>query len=188
MHFAGDAMATEFRLLKAHSQTTVGPVGTFVAAEAFKTGGTIAGRTLSAIGLNFAEYFLRIVESDVPEGRLSAWTLLYTAGDKSLMEALGQDAIIVPALVYIHRIMEMSDEGGGHTDWRSNFAYVRSPIDQKLWAVHWTVNYVNEWSIGAVYVPHPDLDWRSGSRLFSNRGVPDDALVGGSHDHPIIAR
>jgi hypothetical protein len=65
--------------------------------------------------------------------------------------------------------METGDQGLGDTDGRSNFAFVRSPIDQRLWVVHWTVNYGNEWVIGAVYVPHPDLDWPSGSRLFSLR-------------------
>jgi hypothetical protein len=68
--------------------------------------------------------------------------------------------------------MEMGEEGPGHTDWRSNFAYVRSPIDGRLWAVHWSVNYENEWAIGAVYVPHSHLDWHSDSRLFSSVVIP----------------
>jgi hypothetical protein len=63
--------------------------------------------------------------------------------------------------------MEMGEQGPSHVDWRSNFAYVRAPIDRRLWAVHWNVNHAGDWIIGAVYVPHPHLDyWRSDSRLF----------------------
>jgi hypothetical protein len=81
-------------------------------------------------------------------------------------------------------MMQMAERGAGHTDWRSNFAYLRSPIDQRLWAVHWTVNYANEWNIGAVYVPHADLDWRSGTRLFTRAREPQHVLVRGSDVHP----
>ena len=63
--------------------------------------------------------------------------------------------------------MAMGTEGASHTDWRSNFAYMRSPVDRRLWAVHWTVNYAGEWNIGTVSVPHEHLDWRAGSRLFA---------------------
>jgi len=73
--------------------------------------------------------------------------------------------------------MELGNKGPSHLDWRSNFAYMRSPVDGRMWAVHWTVNYANEWNFGAVYVPHSELDWRSGSRLFSDAGerVPQNA-------------
>jgi hypothetical protein len=49
-----------------------------------------------------------------------------------------------------------------------------------LWAVHWTVNHANEWIIGAVYVPHPELDWPAGSRLFTSGRERQDVLLGGS--------
>jgi hypothetical protein len=105
-------------------------------------------------------------------------------GDKSLVKNLGgEQEAALSFLAYIHRLMEMGEAGPGHTDWRSNIAYVRSPIDKRLWAVHWTVNYANEWTIGAVYIPHPELDWRSGSRLFGNGRAPE-VLVRGSQVHP----
>ena len=63
--------------------------------------------------------------------------------------------------------MEMGDNGPSDTDGRGNFAYVRSPIDGRLWAVHWTVSQPGEWIIGAVYVPHPHIDWRAGSRVLT---------------------
>jgi hypothetical protein len=43
------------------------------------------------------------------------------------------------------------------------------------------VNYANEWNIGAVYVPHEALDWRSGSRVFTKGGEPEKTFVGESH-------
>jgi len=175
MLFVANAAGSEFRLLEPHSQTRVGRIDTFVAADAFKVGTRIGGRTLSAIGLNFTQHFLGVVEMDVPAASLAGWSLRYTTGDRSLFKVLGgEQEAVVPFLAYIYRIMEMAEEGPGHIDWRSNFAYVRSPVDQRLWAVHWSVNYANEWTIGAVTVPHPDLDWRAGSRLFSRRTPPGE--------------
>lgn len=164
------AAGGELKLLDPHSETKMGPVKKFVAADAFKVGSRIGGRTLNAVGWNFAEHFIRTVEESVPEASLAAWTLLYTASDKSLVEALGGEAkAALQFLSYIHLLMDAGEGGPCHLDWQSNFAYLRSPIDRRLWAVHWNINHTNEWSIGAVYVPHPDLDWRSGSRLFGGR-------------------
>jgi hypothetical protein len=93
--------------------------------------------------------------------------------DASLMQRLGgKEQAAVPFIAYSHRLMETGETGPGHTDWRSNFAYVRSPVDGRPWAVHWNVNYANEWNIGAVYVPHPHLDWRSDSRVVTLRPDP----------------
>jgi hypothetical protein len=166
---AAHPAGAEFKLLESVKETRIGSIEKFVAAEAFRIGSRIGGRTLSAIGLNFTQHFLGIVETGVPAISLSGWTLRYTTGDKSLIKALGgEHEAAVPYLAYVHRLMEMGEEGGGHTDWRSNFAYLRSSIDGRLWAVHWSVNYANEWTIGAVHVPHSHLDWRSGSRLFGS--------------------
>jgi hypothetical protein len=161
------SVGREFKLLDLHSETRVEGIQKFVAADAFKVGNKIGGRTLSAVGWGFAEHFLGVVEEDAPAATLKGWNLLYTAGDKSLIEVLaGEDKAAVLFLAYIYSVMAMGESGPCHLDWRSNFAYVRSPIDRRLWAVHWNNNYTNEWNIGAVYVPHVHLDWRSGSRLF----------------------
>jgi hypothetical protein len=150
--------------------TEIGRIEKFVAAEAFTVGNRIGGRTLSAVGWNFTAHFLGVVETNVPPVALRGWELRYTTGDGSLINAVGGERnAVLPFLAYVHRVMEMGDAGVGHTDWRSNFAYMRSPVDQRLWAVHWTVNYANEWNIGAVQVPHEALDWRAGSRLFARR-------------------
>lgn len=101
-----------------------------------------------------------------PAGALKAWTLLLTASNAALIEPLdGEQAAVVPFLSYVHPIMQMAEAGPGHVDGRSNSAYLRSTAGQRLWAVHWSTNYADAWSIGAVYVPHPLLDWPSGSRL-----------------------
>lgn len=170
--FVAGVARGEFKLLEPHSETRVPRIETFVAAEAFKIGSTIGNHTLSAVGLNFAEHFLGLVETNVPEGKLNAWTLLYTSGDKSLFDASGGEKGVVRYIAHIHQLMELGEKGPSHSDWRSNFAYVRSPVDHRLWAVHWSVNYSNEWNIGAVYVPNPAMDWRSGSRLFSDQAAP----------------
>ena len=157
-----------FKLLQPHSQTKVERIDKFVAADAFKEGNRIGGRTLNAIGLNFREHFLGVVEQNVPEATLKGWTLLYDADDTSLIDALGGERNAAALFLgHIYSLMEMGENGPSHVDWRSNFAYVRSPIDHRLWAVHWSMNYDNEWSIGAVLVPHPEIGWRSDSRLFA---------------------
>jgi hypothetical protein len=157
----------EFKLLSPHSQTKVGRIEKFVAADTFKEGNRIGGHTLTTIGWNFRDHFLAVVEQNVPEATLKGWTLLYTAGDASIIEALGgEQKAPLSFLGYVYRLMEMGENGPSHVDWRSNFAYVRSPIDHRLWAIHWSLNYENEWTIGAVLVPHPVIDWPSDSRLF----------------------
>jgi hypothetical protein len=155
-----------FRLLEQRSETRIGRIGTFVAAEAFKEGSRIGDRTLSAVGWNFLDHFSKVVEENVPEVTLKGWTLRYTGYDESHIKALGGSEKAAVPLAHIHRLMELGELGPSHLDWQSNFAYVRSPIDHKLWAVHWYVNDANEWVIGAVVIPHPEIDWRPNSRLF----------------------
>ncbi len=154
----------------------VAEVQRFEVAHRFKVGNIIGGRKLSAIGLNFTQHFSALVEENIPATSLAVWNLRYTIGDTPLVRALGAaDKASVSHLAYVYSLMEMGGESGGHTDSRSNFAYVRSPVDSRLWAVHWSVNYAGEWTIGAVYVPHADLDWPAGSRLFSPK-LPGPSL------------
>ena len=158
-------------LVEQHSRTRVGPTDLFAAADAFQVGKSMGGRILSAVGWSFAEHFLPIVEREVSEAHVSGWTLLYTAGDESLIKATGGQDVELGSIAYVHCIMDLGEKGPSHLDWRSNFAYARSPVDGRLWAVHWNVNYANEWNIGAVYVPHPELDWRAGSRMFTKQSL-----------------
>jgi hypothetical protein len=156
----------EFIPFEPHSETKVERVDKFIAAEAFKLDRKIGTRTLNAVGLNFAEHFIRTVETDVPAATIRGWTLTYTVGDNSLIKALGGEEKAVMSLAHIHRLMEMGERGPSHVDTRSNFAYARSSLDNRLWAIHWSTNFMDEISVGAVVVPHPDLDWKAGSRLF----------------------
>jgi hypothetical protein len=132
----------------------------------FKEGNNIGGLKVTAVGLNFSKYFLGVVEGNVPETALKGWTLLHHAEDASLISALGGKQKASLFLGHTYRLMETGENGPSHVDWQSNFAYVRSPIDQRLWAIHWSVNYHNEWSVGAVIVPHPDIGWPANSRVF----------------------
>jgi hypothetical protein len=88
-------------------------------------------------------------------------------GDTSIIKMLDVEKAPLAHLAHVHAIMEIAERGVIHTDWRSNIAYVRSPVDNRLWAVHWTVNHAGEWTIGAVYVPHAALDWAAGTRVLS---------------------
>ncbi len=163
----GSAWAAGLKLLEPIAEVSGERVDRFVAADAFMVGRTIGGRTLSAVGWSFADRFLGVVENDVPATTIKVWNLQYTMGDAAIIRSLGGEArAAFASIAHIHRLMEAS-EGPSHTDGRSNIAYVRSPIDQRLWAVHWSVNYRNEWTIGAVYVPHDHLDWYAETRLLS---------------------
>jgi hypothetical protein len=163
------AKARQFELLHPYSETKVERIERFIAAEAFSAGTMVGSRGLSVVGSNFVEKFLNVVEENVPAQTLTGWSLLYTAGDTSLIQAMGgEERATVPFLAYIHRLMEIGETGPSHVGWRSNFAYARSPVDGRLWAVHWSVNHANEWNLGAVYVPHPHVDWRADSRLFQS--------------------
>ena len=132
----------------------------FVAAEHFAVGSIIGGRRLGSVGFNFKQHFLEAVETGVPTASVAVWNLRYAMGDASLVK------MRVVRLAHVYAIMEMGSASAGHTDWRSNFAYVRSPLDHRPWAVHWSANHYGEWTIGAVRVPHADLDWPAGSRWF----------------------
>lgn len=161
-------MRSEFNLLKSHSQTKVGPIQQFTSAGVFGEGSRIGGYALTAVGWNFSHHFLAVIEKDVPETTIRGWTLLSATGDISIIESLGGERKApLSFLAHVHQLMEMGENGPSHVDWRSNFAYVRSPIDRKLWAIHWSMNYHHEWTIGAVVVPHRYVDWPSGSRLFT---------------------
>jgi len=139
----------------------------FVAGDAFKPGQNIGGRRLSAVGWSFAEHFLGVIEDKVTAATLKVWSLGYTMGDVSLLRSLGGETrAAVVSIAHIHGLME-ADDRASNTDGRSNIAYVRSPVDQRLWAVHWSVNVSGEWTIGAVYVPHEHLDWHADTRLVS---------------------
>jgi hypothetical protein len=88
-----------FRLLDQLGERAIEGSERFVAADAFKIGSTIGGRPLSAVGPGFAKHFLGVVELDVPPISLGIWALQYTAGDTSLVKALGGErSAVVPFL------------------------------------------------------------------------------------------
>ncbi len=107
-------------LVELHSRTRVTPIDLFAAADAFQVGKSIGGRILSAVGWSFAKHFLSIVEREVSETHVSAWTLLYTAGDESLIKATGGEDVVVGSIAYVHCIMDLGEKGPSHLDWRRN--------------------------------------------------------------------
>ena len=142
---------------------------TFVSTEEFEVGKKIGRRALRSISWNFSKHFLSVTEYHVRVRQITVWTLLHTAGDKWILETLdGQRDGGKCTLADIHSLMTLGEKASNHLDGQSNFAYVTSPIDRQLWAVHWLVNSTNEWIIGSVQVPHPFTDWRHGCRLFTS--------------------
>lgn len=79
---------------------------------------------------------------------------------------IGGETTVALPLSAIHALMQASEGGVSNDGGRGNFAYVRAPADGRLWAINWIVNEAQQWVIGAAYVPHPALEWISGSRIF----------------------
>ena len=109
-----------------------------------------------------------------PSERTDIDPMVAPTGDEWILETLdGQPDGGTCALANIHGLMTLGEKVYNHLDGQSNFAYVVSPIDRRRWAVHWLVNSTNEWIIGSVQVPHPDMPWHRGSRLFTSRTSRD---------------
>jgi hypothetical protein len=145
----------------------VATIENFVAVDRFRVGNRIGDRRLGLVGRNFADQFLKQVDNYAPAASLAITELRFTMGDTSLTRMFDAEKAPLAHVAHVYAIMVLGEAGASHTDWRSNIAYVRSPVDHRLWAVHWSVNHSGEWTIGAVYVPHTALDWAAGTRVLS---------------------
>lgn len=161
------AFAENLRRLVFQETVEISRCERFVASEEFSAGKSIGNRSLGSVSFNFARLFLTAIETDAHPFPLQAWTLRYSADDSSLIARLGGEERVVLPLCAIYRLMEMSSRGESSAGAQTNFAYARSPVDHRLMAIHWFVNERNQWAVGAVEVPHPQLDWPSGSHVFS---------------------
>lgn len=165
----GSAASSDLSALGTNDRVPIVRTDRFVAAQAFSLGGRIGNHAVSAIGFNFEKYFYPVVETDMTDVPIEAWTLGRSADDATLIAMVGGESKVVVSLSAINRLIARGSRGDSHTDGKSNFAYARSPVDGRLWAIHWTLNAPGEWVIGAVFVPHPDIDWPAGARLFAPR-------------------
>jgi hypothetical protein len=161
------SITADDRLLEPIIATQVASIENFVAADRFRVGNRIGNRRLGLVGSNFAEHFLSKAESYAPAASLVVTELRFTMGDTSLTRMFDAEKAPLAHVAHVYAVMVLGEAGASHTDWRSNIAYVRSPVDHRLWAVHWSVNHSGEWTIGAVYVPHAALDWAAGTRVLS---------------------
>jgi hypothetical protein len=173
---AAQAGAEPLRLV-AEAQLTMPPVERFVAADVFKVGARIGERTVWFIGQEFAAQVLPVVETDVRAVPVKGWTLGYAAHDAALIKSLGGEANAALPLSAIYYVMTLGEQGGNRVDWRSNFAYVRVPGEDRLRAVHWFVNKDGEWVIGSEPVRDPAIDRPQGSRMFGRApGVTSEQI------------
>ena len=164
---AQPTFADDLRRLTFHNTVEISHCEHFWPAEEFRIGKLIGTRPLGSVGFNFAKLVLAGEEADAHVYALQSWTLRYSDDDVSLIKRLGGEQGLVVPLCAVHHLMEMGEQGGNNTD-KSNFAFVRSPADGRLVAVHWFVNHADQWVIGATEVPHPHLDWPAGSRVFGH--------------------
>jgi hypothetical protein len=162
----GPARAVDRFLEHVHA-LRVATIENFVAVDRFRVGNRIGDRRLGLVGHNFADQFLKQVDNYAPAASLAITELRFTMGDTSLTRMFNAEKAPLAHVAHVYAIMELGEAGASHTDWRSNIAYVRSPVDHRLWAVHWSVNHSGEWTIGAVYVPHAALGWAAGTRVLS---------------------
>lgn len=165
----GSAAPLDLSALGTDDRVPFAQPDSFAAAQAFAVGGHIGDHVVSAVGFNFQTYFYPLVERDTAGIAVDAWTLGRSADDVTLITMIGGEDKAAVSLPAIHRLMARGKRGDSHTDGQSNFAYARSPVDGRLWAIHWTLTAAGEWVVGAVFVPHPDLDWPAGARLFAPR-------------------
>jgi hypothetical protein len=163
----GSAASSDLSALGTNDRVPIARADRLVAAQAFSIGGRIGNHAISAVGFNFETYFYPVVETDMTYIPTEAWTLGRSADDATLVAMIGGEDKIAVSLSTIHRLIARGSRGDSYTNGKSNFAYARSPVDGRLWAIHWTLNEASEWVVGAVYVPHPDLDWPAGARLFA---------------------
>jgi hypothetical protein len=169
----GYVAAAELSALNTIDRAQIARSERFVAAEAFAVGARIGDHVVIAVGFNFETHFYPLVETDRIGAPLDIWTLGRSADDATLIAMIGGENKVAVSLSVVHRLIALGNRGDSHTDGQSNFAYVRSPRDRRLWAIHWTMSAAGEWIIGAVFVPHPDMDWQAGSRLFAPSIVDD---------------
>ena len=166
------AFAENLRRLVFQETIEISRCERFAASEEFSVGRPVGNRSLGSVSFNFARLFLTATEiADAYPVALQAWTLRYSADDLSLIARLGGEERVVVPLCSIYRLMEIGGRGASIADAQNNFAYARSPVDHRVMAIHWFVNERNQWAIGAVEVPHPQLDWPSGSRVYSKAVV-----------------
>ncbi len=174
---SGPAASLDLDTLGTDDRVPIARADRFVVTEAFAIGSRIGEHGVSAIGFNFRTYIYPIIETEVVASPVDSWTLGRSADDATLIAMIGGENKIAVSLSAIYRLIAGDDRRDSHTDGQSNFAYARSPVDGRLWAIHWTLDAAGEWVIGAVYVPHPDLDWPAGARLFVPR-------IGGEDQRP----
>jgi hypothetical protein len=174
----GCAVASDHATRTMEERLHAAPSDRFVASEAFAVGRRIGDHVIIAVGFNFEKYFYPLVEKDIGGAPIDPWTLGRSTDDATLIAMIGGEDKIVLPLPAIHRLIAFGHRGDNHVDGRSNFAYARAPVDGRLWAIHWTMNATGEWIVGAVFVPHPDIDWPAGSRLFAPSIVDDNGTKG----------
>jgi len=152
-------------LLKKVTEVVVPAVADFSTAVFFQTGGPV-GWTSD----NFRRMFSDHVEPETPDTTLRIHQLTKPAKDPAIIDELGGEGAVEATLGQMWRMIEKQakgQEGKLLTNGYANLFYIRSQVDNQLWAVNCGWGSGGRcWSVCAAPVSSP-LGWSAGCRVVS---------------------
>ena len=170
MLFIAGASGGEFRLLEPHSETRRDRIEQLLPPTHSKWGPN-RRPNIECDRVELRRAFSRRPRKQCARVHMHGWTLWYTAGDELLIEASGGEDGVIRFLACIHHLMELGDNGPSHLDWRSNFAYLRSPVDRRNLGGSLDRELRRRVEHRCCLRPAPTDGLAFGSRLFSSRTV-----------------
>ena len=122
--------------------TPMKAVKRFVVADHFKVGNKVGGLKIGGVGGNFVRHFLSVIEEDVPQRTLPAWTLAEDSLDQPIVTVLGgeQEPAMQTHLAHLFQTMELGKRGPGLWNDKVNIGYKMSPVDASCFVVYWHVH------------------------------------------------
>ena len=124
------------------------------------------------IGDNFKRMFGNHTESETSQSALQVHQLTESARDPAIIAELGGEQIAETTLGQMWQMLLVQGQGQDGNLLINGFAnifYIRSQVDNQLWAVYCRWDSGNrDWLVNAYPVSDPD-DWYAGSQVFSPR-------------------
>jgi hypothetical protein len=146
------------------STLDLGSIGSFCADDVFRVGTPVGDYKIAWLGDNFRAHFLKLSENDMPATKWHVWQLTAWCTDREIIETLGGEIKSESRLARIFQVMQLGRTGRLLTNGYANIAYVRSALDDHLWAVDCSVDS-RGWCVEASRISDPN-GWRAGRRVF----------------------